>query len=160
MWTSIVAQDLGSSKSCLRSPLKSSIAQPCPLPFALWPPPFTLTPCMPSSCDPSPSVQVRRMTPTGADPPCAVCQTVIRLTRPDGAHVARWRMHRCQRWWKVPPGLFLIFCFLPQNRMYKMNIISLSKAFFLWSKSLSSALLWNPALLRHESLVGALEHFE
>ena len=41
-----------------------------------------------------------------------------------------WRMRRCPRWWKVPPGLFLTFCFLLQNRTYKMNIISLSKAFF------------------------------
>ena len=43
-----------------------------------------------------------------------------------------WRMRHCPRWWKVPPGLFLTFCFLLQNRTYKMNIISLSKAFFFF----------------------------
>lgn len=90
---------------------------------------------MPSSCDPSPSEQVRRTAASNADLPFTVCKTVIRVTRSDGVHAVQWRTRCCLRWWKVPPGLLLTFCFLLQNQMYKMNIISLSKAFFFGGRA-------------------------
>lgn len=81
---------------------KALCSSACPLPSALWPLPFNLRAHAEDGCD-----------------HFSVCKTVIRWPRPDGAGVVQWRMRCCPRRWKVPPALFLTFCFLLQDRTYK-----------------------------------------
>ena len=80
--------------------------------FALWPLPFTLRLPMPSFGDAAPSGRVKRTGSSDADLPCSICKTVLRLTCPHRVQAVQWQMRCCPRWWKLPLGLFLTFCFL------------------------------------------------